>query len=828
MTTFQENRMIFLQHTLRKASDAYYNGEEIMSNREYDKYFDELVELEKITGVVMENSITQTAGAKVVDSLPKITHRFPALSLDKTKDKSVMRKAMEKGQGSNYANLMWKMDGSTIIGHYVDGNLESLATRGNGEVGSVITHNAPYIKGLPMKIPFKGDITVRGEAVMHYSEFKRINDALPVDEQYKNPRNLANATISLLDSREMREREIQFYGFNFTDAPWEELNEMFGNRFDIPNNFSDRLLALSELGFQVVENEQVAIEDIEEKIDDWTNRVGSLDIPVDGLVVAYDDVSYAEKQPGTGHNPNRLVGFAFKWQDELVQTRLRSIEWSVGRTGAITPVAIFDPVDICGTTVSRASLHNLSELKRILDTPYEGQEIDVYKANMIIPQVEYGVSIENLGYAHQEEARQKIIVHPSGCPCCNKATVVKKSQGNVEVLTCENEECPARQLGRFSHFVSRDCMNIVGMSEETISKFVNEGIIKSYVDFFRLDNHPEIASMEGFGKRSYEKMLEASEKARTTNFVSFVHSLGIPHIGKGQAKLLKNYIEENMETLCPTYDENNPTPYYSILCDMFDKNFDFTLIDGIGEVMNSSLYEFRDKYVGTLYKAPLSYEVEDLYAELGFTDKCVKKVKEAGAVSLEGKTFVVTGDVHHFKNRNELTAKIEELGGKCSGSVSAKTSYLINNDVNSTSGKNKKAKELNIPIISEEDFLEMISGGKEEQKGLHLDFNTLTSMKGIEIERALQPMDFYVVTWKNGDKSLCPGCEASVMAIETLSSLMPNGEYDKMPVFDIKSASKDDLKKMKDQFLYDYEHVSGYVRAFEKALGEDSENEISR
>lgn len=709
MTKIQQSRMEFLQKLLRKASDAYYNGEEIMSNREYDEYFDELAALEQETGVVMDNSVTQTAGAEVVDSLPKIKHEFPALSLDKTKEASLLRKAMEKGQGSNYANLMWKMDGSTVIAHYKNGKLDTLATRGNGEVGSLITHNAPYIKGLPMEIPFDGDVTVRGEAVMHYSEFKRINSALPIDEQYKNPRNLANATVSILDSGEMRQREIQFYAFHFTDAPWQKLNEKLENRLDVSVNFSDRLLALSELGFQVVEYETVPVEQLEIAVDEWSERVSELDYPVDGLVVAYDDVAFAEKQPGTGHNPNRLVGFAFKWQDELVQTNLRSIEWSVGRTGVITPVAIFDPVEICGTTVSRASLHNLSEMKRVLDTPYEGQAIEVYKANMIIPQVETGEPIEHLGYGLQSDAIQKIIVHPSGCPCCNKATTVKISKGNVEVLTCENEDCPARQIGRFVHFASRDCMNIVGMSEETISKFVNTGIIRNYSDFFHLKNYPEIAKMEGFGKKSYEKMLDACEKARTTDFVSFIHSLGIPNVGKGQAKLLKNYIEANMETLCPSYDENNGVPYYSILCEMFDRNFDFTLIDGIGEVMNRSLYEFRDKYVGTMNCLPKSYEVEDLYAELGFTDKCVKKTKEEGSVSLEGKTFVVTGDVHHFKNRAELTAKVEELGGKCAGSVSAKTSYLINNDIESASGKNKKAKELGIPIISEEDFLDMIS-----------------------------------------------------------------------------------------------------------------------
>lgn len=707
----QKRMMDELQSVLSLAAGAYYNGEEIMSNREYDELFDELVALEKSTGITYFDSITQSAGAEVVDSLPKVTHEFPALSLDKTKDPSVFRKAMEKGTGSEYANLMWKADGSTIIAHYHNGKLDRLATRGNGVVGSEITHNAPHIKGLPMEIPFKeGDITVRGEAVMHYSEFERINSTLPIEEQYKNPRNLANATVSLLDSKEMRKREIQFYAFNFTDAPWEAIDKRYNNRL-LTSSFHDRILILQDFGIQTIDCELVKVEDLEEKVKDWTNKVGSLDFPVDGLVVAHDNVIYAEKQPGTGHNPNKLVGYAFKWQDELVKTNLRSIEWSVGRTGAITPVAIFDPVEVCGTTVSRASLHNLSEMSRVLALPYEGQEIEVYKANMIIPQVDNGVTIDSLSEIKQEEAKKKAIFHPSNCPCCNKSTSIKKGNKGVETLVCENGECPARQLGKFLHFVGRDCMNILGMSDETISKLVNEGIIREYKDFFRLERHPEIANMEGFGKRSYEKMLEASGKASKTDFVSFIHALGIPNIGKGQAKLLKNYIEANMGELCPDYNESNPTPYYSILIDMFDKNFDFTKISGFGEVINRSLYEFRDKYVGTSYKPPKSYEVQHLYDYLGFTDKYETKSKEEGGVSLEGKTFVVTGDVHIFKNRNELAAKIEELGGKCSGSVSSKTSYLINNDVNSTSGKNKKAKDLGIPIISEEDFVKMI--GKE-------------------------------------------------------------------------------------------------------------------
>ena len=739
-----QQRMDELQRILKEASDAYYNGEEVMSNREYDALYDELVALEEETGVVYEDSITQSAGAEVVDSLPKVTHEFPALSLDKTKEPSSLKATMEKGVGSNYANLMWKLDGSTIIAHYKDGKLDRLATRGNGYIGSDITHNAPYIKGLPMEIPFKEEMTVRGEAVMHYDEFNRINDNLPVGvEKYKNPRNLANSTVSLLDSREMRQREIQFYAFNFTDTNWEMLNKKYEGRLDLFTSFGDRMIALSDMGFQTVECELVPIDELEEKVSDWSNRVEDLPFPVDGLVVAYDNVSYAEKQPGTGHNPNKLVGYAFKWQDELVQTRLRGIEWSVGRTGVVTPVAIFDPVEVCGTTVSRASLHNLSEMKRVLsEYPYDGQEIEVFKANMIIPQVDNGKAIINLPKELQADAFRKVIKHPSGCPCCKSALTIKKTMGGskknpvvVETLNCVNEECPQKQIGAIEHFASRDCMNIVGLSSEKIAFLIDNGYIKNRLDLFAQANvvndvgveafvnvnGKRLVDEEGWGETSVKNLVDAVIRAEKTDFVSFIHSLGIPNIGKGQAKLLRNYIEDHVKELCPDFNYNNQYPIYSILTDMFDKEFDFTRIEGFGEVINKSLYEFRDKYVGTAKKLPKSYEVEGIYDHLDFSGDLLKD-KNVGreGVDLTGKTFVVTGDVHYFKNRGELAAKIEELGGKCSGSVSAKTSYLINNDVASTSGKNQKAKQLGIPIISEDDFVKMIDGIEEEKSELEI------------------------------------------------------------------------------------------------------------
>lgn len=726
-------RMNELQRILKKASDAYYNGEELMSNREYDELYDELVALEKETGVIYSDSITQRAGADVVNSLPKVAHEYPALSLAKTKDPAELTKQMKKNAKCRKSVLMWKMDGSTVVATYDNGKLTKLATRGNGVVGSDITHNAPYIKGLPQKIPFKGHMVARGEAVMTYSEFERINSELPFDEKYKNPRNLANATISLLDSREMRQREIQF--FAFSDVAQIDMKSGFDVRYD---DFANRMKELESMGFQTVEWELVDNENIEEAVERWTSKVEHLAFPVDGLVIASNDAAFAEKQPGTGHNPNNLAGYAFKWEDELVKTTLRDIEWSVGRTGVITPVAVFDPVEVCGTTVSRASLHNLSEMKRILSiSPYVGQEIEVFKANMIIPQVDNGKSIMDLPKIIQAEAFRNVIKHPLECPCCKSALAVKKMMGGsaknpvvVETLNCVNEECPQKQIGAIEHFASRDCMNIVGLSSEKIAFLIGNGYIKNRADIFvqanvandvgveAFVNHngKRLVDEEGWGRTSVANLVEATIKAEKTDFVSFIHSLGIPNIGKGQAKLLRNYIEDHVKELCPDFNYNNQYPIYSILTDMFDKEFDFTRIEGFGEVINKSLYEFRDRYVGTATNLPKSYEVEGIYDHLDFTSDLLKdKSAKKEGVDLIGKTFVVTGDVHVFKNRNELQAKIEELGGKCSGSVSAKTSYLINNDVTSASGKNQKAKQLGIPIISEDDFLEMIQIETEKE-----------------------------------------------------------------------------------------------------------------
>lgn len=660
---------------LNNAAEAYYNGNEIMSNFEYDALYDKLLQMEKETGVVLPNSPTQNVGSKVVEYLPKIRHEYPMLSLDKTKDVEQLRKTFEVRD--NLAILMWKMDGSTVVATYDDGKLQTLATRGNGEEGSVITHNAPYIKGLPMTIAYKGHLVVRGEAVMTYSEFERINKNLSEEEQYANPRNLATATIQMLDSGKMSEREIQFYAFNLVSI----------DTGLSPDTFAFRLLFLKNQGFQVVEADCVdATDDFARRIEEWSDSVSELDYPVDGLVIALNDVVYAEMQPGTGHNPNKLVGYAFKWQDETVETVLRDIEWSPSRTGLLNPVAVFDPVDLEGTTVTRASLHNVSY---IMDKDLRiGDTITVFKANKIIPQIADNIS--------STEERQKVkissnyaLIHE--CPVCKEVTGIHENNDTL-TLHCNNPFCPAKMVGKFVHFCERDCMNIEGMSEATIERFVEKGFIKEYADLFKLDRFRlEIVAMEGFGQKSYENIIAATNKARTTDFVSFIHALGIPNIGKGQAKLFnKEYKGDIIKFFKDVQARHN-----------------FQHIDGIGEVLEKNLWDWGNKYLKFMVLPE-----EDSYADIkNLMPLLVFKKEEVGntGTALEGLTFVITGDVTQFKNRAELQAFIEANGGKTTGSVTGKTNYLINNDVTSTSGKNKKAKEMNIPIISETEFLSLVN-----------------------------------------------------------------------------------------------------------------------
>lgn len=693
----QIRRIGELVKILNEASTAYEHGKEIMSNKEYDTLFDELATLEKTTGVILANSPTQKVGAEVVDTLPKVTHEYPALSLDKTKDVSEFPKVF--GGRKKHAVVMWKMDGCTLVATYDNGRLTQLATRGNGIIGSVITHNAPYIKGLPLKVSCKDHLVVRGEAAMSYAEFDRINEMLPVDERYKNPRNLCNASVQLTNSNILKKREIWFHAFKLVNAA--DIADVKENRL---NNMSQQLQWLKEEGFNVVE---YAVSDpdadpltdynaLENELTRFTARADRYLFPVDGLVVAAEDVSFAERQPGTGHNPNKLVGYALKWRDETAETTLRAIEWSASRTGLINPVAVFDPVELCGTTVSRASLHNVSYLKekrlRVND------RITVYKANMIIPQVDENLTVgDKLTYAES---------HPVTCPCCGQKTQPRISEdGNTEVAVCVNPECPAKMVKKFVHFCERDCMNITGISEATIEKLVDRGYIKEYADFWHLDRYrDEITAMEGFGEKSFEKMVTEAENSRKTDFVSFLHALGIPNVGKGQAKELYRHLKDFHFELFEKEAENGYTfvSYWDDFMALVDKGYDFQSCEGIGEIINGSIMDY--------FSEENKEELDNLVAEVVFTDPVPQLNEGDESLPLAGKIFVITGSLSHFQNREECQNLIEKLGGKAAGSVSAKTSYLINNDVDSASGKNKKAKELGVPIISEEEFMRMING----------------------------------------------------------------------------------------------------------------------
>lgn len=664
------NRMEELIKKLNEASNAYYNlDREIMSNFEYDALFDELAELEKETEIILSGSPTQKVGYEAVDALPKEKHEIAAKSLDKTKNIEEFPKIFNVFD--KMAVTMWKMDGATLVATYDEGKLSKLLMRGNGEVASVVTHNAPFIKGLPLQIPFKRHLVTRGEAVMSYEEFERINAELPAKgEPYKNPRNLASSTVKLLDSKEMSRREIWFHAFKIVsveDTPVMTLSEQFEQ--------------LKEWGFNVVEYELTTADDLITVMERFTERVEKFAFPVDGLVVASNAVTEAEKMPDTSHHPHKTVGYALKWADETAETVLAKIEWSASRTGLLNPVAVFDPpVELEGTTVTRASLHNVSY---IMDNDLQiGDTVKVYKANMIIPQI-----AENLS-STEERKKVKISSRYSlidKCPVCNDITGVSDN-GSTITLICNNPYCPAKMIGKFVHFCERDCMNIEGMSEATIERFVNEGFIKEFADFYHLDRYKEqIIALEGFGEKSYENIVAAAERSRKTSFVPFIHALGIPNIGKGQAKMLIDFCHGDvMEFL---YNTGNGT--------------DFSVVDGIGEVLDNKIHRwwaenFQDGPDG-------NNEVSRLLKELEF-----EKVEKASSATLAGKVFVITGSLNHYANRDELVNVIEANGGKASGSVSSKTSFLINNDVTSTSGKNKKAKELGVPIISEEQFMQMI------------------------------------------------------------------------------------------------------------------------
>ncbi len=641
------DRMRELIDKLNEASKAYYaQDREIMSNYEYDALYDELVKLEKDTGITMSDSPTVNVGYESVDELPKERHAVPMLSLNKTKDREELRSWL----GDMAGLLSWKLDGLTIVLTYENGELSKAVTRGNGEIGEVITANARVFRNIPHKISFTGRMVLRGEAVIKYSDFEKINAGIEdVDAKYKNPRNLCSGSVRQLNNEITAKRNVYFYAFSLVEAQ----NKDFAYR-------KEQFEFLKGLGFDVVEYHEVDKTSIRGVIEDFAAKITDYDVPSDGLVLTYDDIAYGRSLGRTAKFPRDSI--AFKWQDEIKETVLREIEWSPSRTGLINPVAIFDPVELEGTTVSRASVHNISIVKGL--KLGIGDRITVYKANMIIPQI-----AENLTGSDNLQI-------PTECPCCGGKTEIR-SIAEAESLYCTNAECPAKKLKSFALFVSRDAMNIDGMSEATLEKFIGAGILKSLTDLYHMDRYElKIVEMEGFGQKSYDNLIGSVETSRNTNLARLIYGLGIPGIGVANARMLSRYYDNDMDRIMnATADE-------------------LASIDGIGDVMASAIVAYMDDETNRSL-------INALRSELSFTEVAVDNSNE----SISGKTFVITGSLSHFANRDELKARIENLGGKVAGSVSKNTTALINNDVTSNSSKNKKAKELNVDIISEEEFI---------------------------------------------------------------------------------------------------------------------------
>lgn len=645
----KSERIRELVKILNDASRAYYAGDtEVMSNYEYDRLYDELTSLEEETGIVLANSPTRTVGYESVDELPKERHASPMLSLDKTKD----REALRDWLGDQEGLLSWKLDGLTIVLTYSQGKLEKAVTRGNGEVGEVITANARTFVNLPAAIPFKGTLVLRGEAVIGYSDFEKINEAIPeVESRYKNPRNLCSGSVRQLSSRITAQRHVKFFAFSLVSA----------DGIDFANRRTKQLEFLKEMGFEVVEYFPVNADTVTDRVGYFEEAIKGNDIPSDGLVLTLDDLEYSASLGRTAKFPRDSI--AFKWADEIKETKLLEVEWSPSRTGLINPVAIFEPVELEGTTVSRASVHNISIIESL--KLGIGDTITVYKANMIIPQI-----AEDLTGSGN-------LTIPSKCPACGGDTAIMNDKG-TRTLVCTNPECSAKKIKSFTLFVSRDAMQIDGMSEATLEKLAGRGMIREYADIYRLDRYrDEICRMDGFGDKSYKNMIDCIEKSRTTTLVRVIYSLGIPNVGLSNAKVLCRHFDHDLERIRKAGVE------------------ELSAIDGIGDVIAQSIVSyFADDKKKRI--------VDDLVAELD-----IKKPDTSDqAGKLEGMTFVITGSLHGYSGRNELKDLIEGMGGKVAGSVSSNTTCLINNDVTSASSKNKKAKELGIRIISEDDFTE--------------------------------------------------------------------------------------------------------------------------
>ncbi len=649
METGKKERMQELIKTLNEASKAYYaEDREIMSNFEYDRLYEELEGLEKETGIVLSGSPTVSVGYESVEELPKERHESPMLSLDKTKSREELKDWL---QGKE-AILSWKLDGLTVVLIYRNGTLFKAVTRGNGEIGEVITGNARTFKNIPLNIAFKGELVLRGEAVITYSDFEKINEEIPEAEaKYKNPRNLCSGSVRQLNNEITAKRNVRFYAFTLVSA--EDV--------DFHNSREEQFRFLEKQGFEVVERKMVTPDTILSAISEFENKIPTYDVPSDGLVLTYEDIAYGKSLGRTAKFPRDAI--AFKWADEIRETTLTEVEWSASRTGLINPVAIFTPVELEGTTVSRASVHNVSIVKEL--KLGIGDRITVYKANMIIPQI-----AENL-------TKSGNLSIPATCPVCGGETKIQ-NMNDTETLYCTNPECAAKKIKSFTLFVSRDALNMEGLSEATLEKFISMGFIHEYADLFHLAEHRDaIVDMEGFGEKSYANLVDSIEKARNTTLPRLIYGLGIANIGLVNAKMLCRHFDYDLDALQSAKED------------------ELSDIEGVGDVIAGAFVSYMNNPAN---REKIDHLLPELHLE--------KPESSTENQNLAGLSFVVTGTLNSFENRNALKEEIEKRGGKVTGSVTSKTECLINNDVTSSSSKNKKAKELNVPILSEEDFLQ--------------------------------------------------------------------------------------------------------------------------
>ncbi len=644
------DRIKELVELLNKAGKSYYSeGRELMSNYEYDALYDELGMLEKETGYVLSNSPTVNVGYEVLSELPKERHESPMLSLDKTKSPE----ALAEWLGSQKGLLSWKLDGLTIVLTYDNGQLQKAVTRGNGEVGEIITNNARVFKNVPVTIPFKGKLVLRGEAIITYSDFERINEQIPeADAKYKNPRNLCSGSVRQLNNEITAQRNVHFFAFTLVSA----------QDVDFDNSRQRQFEWLKDQGFSVVEYKMVTKDTILDTIEWFEKTIVTNDFPSDGLVILYDDIAYGDSLGRTAKFPRNAM--AFKWTDETAETTLREIEWSASRTGLINPVAVFDPVELEGTQVSRASVHNISIVESL--KLGIGDRIKVFKANMIIPQI-----AENLTQSGNLEI-------PEVCPVCGGKTQIKQVN-DVKTLYCINEDCQAKHVKSFAHFVSRDALNIDGLSEATLEKFIQHGFLKNFCDLYHLEKfRDEIIALDGFGEKSYENLLTSVENSRNTTLPKFIYGLGIANVGLSNAKMIVQALGNDIEKVIHAGRQ------------------ELEKIDGVGAVIADTFASYfeNEKNKEEFYKL-----LQEMHIE--------KAPDNQNNQILTGKVFVITGSLEHFENRNQLKERIEQLGGRVTGSVTGKTSYLINNDSHSTSSKNKTAAKLGVPVITENEFLEM-------------------------------------------------------------------------------------------------------------------------